>query len=291
MLVSVLGGGSTSRGVETLVINVITQGDSSETLGATITVTNNDTSSVISATTWQGIQITIEVPQYCNYTITLGNVAGYSTPQAQTYHSSPNFVRNTAFTYIGTGAYIESTDGILYTASNWSSAGKTANSVVLLTSNKQFRIALPQFGPFTSYDPENQSVRQIGSNKSESSVKADFNGEQYTTKMRTQGYAPIPDNDSYAFSKAWRYTFPNGRNTGFLPSMGYLWLMYQNKTAIANCMSAAGGSISGVLMSANFAHAEVENWEFQWLFNWDSGASTMSIQGTSHYCKPISNYK
>jgi len=100
-LASVLGG-SMSAG-ELVNISLVTNQSSSsydsDLIGATITITDNTESTILLNTTWDGTDISFEIPVPVNYTISVGSITGYKTPSSITYDSRTGRNRNLEFQY------------------------------------------------------------------------------------------------------------------------------------------------------------------------------------------------
>lgn len=73
--------GATLKGEKLNISLTSNQSDASDLIGATITVTYAGESSEY---TWNGSQITVEVPAYVEYSVAYSTVSGYSTPSAFT---------------------------------------------------------------------------------------------------------------------------------------------------------------------------------------------------------------
>ena len=138
----VLGGGSIDLSETVNITLTQVRGYDADIIGATVTVTDLDTSATLLSTTWQGNAITLDIEAVTNYKVEVGSVVGYITPSSQQYISKPSRELNITFQYGALGVFIEATDGTLYTSSSWSSSlGKTANSVVVISDMNSFRIS------------------------------------------------------------------------------------------------------------------------------------------------------
>lgn len=215
-------------------------GSSADLIGASVTITNDDTSETLFTAAWNGSTITTEIPMLTYYTVSVENIEGYLAYEPQSYQAGYQTERNISFQYRAIGAFVEATDGTLYTAAQWASSGKTANSVVLFTSQTKFRIALVESnmaihsanGSFIGYLPALSLVDAM----------ADFDGYNNTEQIIKFNAANGTNNPSYAAQYCKEYTFPDGTNKGYVMSAGQLNLLTLNKVQISECLSACGGT-------------------------------------------------
>lgn len=106
VVTSLGGGGGTGPVVypEFVTIQLTsTEGNSDSSLiGASIVVTDDDTSETIASTTWQGSDIAVPVDAGVDYTVTVGNVTGrIIRPNYQSYTAVSGLTRTITFEYIG----------------------------------------------------------------------------------------------------------------------------------------------------------------------------------------------
>lgn len=215
------------------------RGYDADIIGATVTVTDLDTSTTLLSTTWQGNAITLDIEAVTNYKVEVGSVVGYITPSSQQYISKPSRELNITFQYSALGVFIEATDGSLYTSSSWASGGKTANCVVLLTDNVRLRISLvhKQAPIHSNYNDALSTYISKPSN-----INTYYNGKNDTDKIIQFNKAYGTNNTNYAAPYCKNYTFPDGVTKGYMPSTGQLYEIGLNKTAIDQCISACGGT-------------------------------------------------
>ena len=125
-VVTSLGGGG-GKIPELLVVHLTsTDGDGDTNLiGATITITDdnivNTPDNIIYQGTWQGNDILVNVDEGIDYTINVGTVTDYFTPNSQSYTSVAVLTRNVQFKYIKT--YVD-----LGLSVKWSSGFMVYNS-------------------------------------------------------------------------------------------------------------------------------------------------------------------
>ena len=118
------------------------------------------------------------------------------------------------------GAYVEATDGTLYTASAWSGSGKTANSVVLLTDACKVRIALNHID-LPVHSNATDPIENYLIIKTSAEALIDYNGEENTDNIIRFNTAYGTNTISYAapYCRAFNFAYPQGQK-GSLPSAG-----------------------------------------------------------------------
>ena len=248
-VVTSLGGGGAAPVNPNETVNIsLTQiyGNSEDLIGAAVTITDDDTSQTILTTTWDGSTITTEIEVNTNYTVSVETISGYTHPQSVSYQAGYQTERNINFQYKSCGAFVEATDGTLYTSSNWSGSGKTANCVVLITDNFQCRISLTE--PNKAVYNYGHSVLSITSYLTPklnwADAITDFNGKENTQKL-IQFLTSVGDNNTnYAapYCDAYQFAYPSNIKA-YMASAGEGNIITQNSTAINNCLTACGGSI------------------------------------------------
>ena len=237
-----LGAGGSANPNETVNIS-LTQigGNSADLIGASITITDDYTGDTLLTAIWNGSTITTDIPMGAYYTVSVETIVGYLACADQSYLAGYQTTRNISFEYKALGAYIEATDGTLYTASSWSGSGKTANAIVLITgtdSNKNLRIGL-EIAKKKMHSGATASLRNyLTIYDTAVSAANDFDGVGNTDKIISFNAANGTNTTTYAAPWAKAYTFADGTHIGFIPSMGQLVLIYNNITAITNAFSA-----------------------------------------------------
>ena len=232
-LASVLG-----VGIEVVTISLTDSTGAIDPTGATVTITNTDLNVTLLSTTWQGEPIIANISTNTNYTVSVSAVDGVQ-PSSQSYKAGWKTARSITFDY-NFGAFIESTDHQLYRAAQWSSAGKTANAVVLITEVHSFRMALnhvilPIHSNYT--DPIENYISEV----SYDNCLVDYDGAGNTAKIIRFNAAYGTNTNSYAAPYCNNFTFPDGTTKGYLPAAGELNLWIQNRNAVRECLIACGG--------------------------------------------------
>lgn len=103
-VVTSLGGGGGSSVFPEFVTIQLTQsgGSDSALIGATVVVTNDDTSAVILSTTWQGSGIPVQIDGGVDYTVTVGSITDYIiSPNTQSHTAEGGLTRMITFIYHG----------------------------------------------------------------------------------------------------------------------------------------------------------------------------------------------
>ena len=216
-------------------------GNSSDLIGASITVTNITTGVVLLNANWNGNEITTDIDTGVSYIVSVGTIAGYLACASQSYQAAYQTERNISFQYIAYGVYIEATDGVLYTSSGWDST-KTANSVVVLNGEHNIRIALTEVQrPIHSNNNDNLSI-YLPAITDQNVAFVDYDGKGNTNKIIQFNVAYGTNTTSYAAPYSVQFAFPNGSTGGYLPAAGQSNIIFQNLTAIQNCLNACGGT-------------------------------------------------
>ena len=144
-------------------------------------------------------------------------------------------------TKIPDGVYIEGLDGKVYTVNSWFGS-YTANSVIVASGDVKFRIALTQSSSTKQIDSASKSYDYyMTAISGETAAKVDYDGAGNTAKMLL-----AQSNAYYAAGYCNSFIFPDGKTKGFLPSLGQLWLAYQNKAAVDAALRKCGGTVMGI---------------------------------------------
>ena len=191
---------------------------------------------------------------------------------------------------VSNGVFIESIDGMLYTSSNWTS-GKTANSIVVVSDSARFRMALTYPSSFVMqmstnyYEPLDAYMTAISN---QTAARADYDGAENTANI-----LKVQSSTEYAAGYCNAFTFPDGSTKGFLPSLGQLNLVYQNKTAVDVALSKCGGtamSINNNYWSSTFYGLDGE-YRLCWYLNLSNGNAFQNYNLTNNfYVRPFADY-
>lgn len=293
-LASVLGGSINPN--ETLNIS-LTQvcGDSADLIGASVTITDDDTGDTLYTATWNGTTITTEIDVNTNYTVSVETIACYLACAPQSYQAGYQTTRNISFQYRASGAFVEATDGTLYKASQWLSSGKTANSVVLITSTMQIRIAITKVDKPIGNSPTGAIENFMTAITDESAAKLDYNGKSNTDKIVQFNISEGTNTTDYAAPYCKAFTFPNGNGNAYLAASGQIWIIYQNKTEINNCLTACNGTtLASVVNTSTYSGQDPLPYRYVWQIGLSDGVfARTNGEGlkTIQQVRPISDYE
>ena len=204
----------------------------------------------------KGLSYTVQVDAY-----------GETSPASQSFTASST-ARDVDFKYscdmAPLGVWCEATDGTLLAAADWASSGKTAQSVVVITAEHQFRVGLANVEQSTCAwggrgvdintmddEYENAAVNDFDSKGNTDKIIAALNpgwdGEALTNGT-TSGHIDANTNTGTgspetkgapAAEACRRYSSGTiGAGKWDLPAFGILYLIYLNKTAINACLTA-----------------------------------------------------
>ena len=170
----------------------------------------------------------------------------------------------------GDGVYIEATNGKLFTASEWTGS-LTANSVVVISGDVSFRIALTQSSEemmiSADYsDPLEKYMTAIGD---KAQAKLDMKSAENTANIMK-----VQSGTGYAADYCNSFTFPDGKTKGLLPALGWWQTAYDNKAAIDACLSACGGTAmdtSDYHWTSTFRGTS-EDRSLCWVLKWSDGS-------------------
>lgn len=222
-------------------------GSSSDLIGASVTITDDDTGDTLFSATWNGSTITTEIEVNTNYTVSVETIVGYSHPSPQSYHAYFQNKRNISFQYASQGAYVEAIDGSLYTASTWQSSGKEVNSIVLITSQISVRI-YPTILDYTIIKPMGKANSSTDPNPATyvttvttaNEAKVDYDGYTNTQKWLKYNAATGTYTNDYAAPYATSTIFPNGVTRGYIPAAGQIYIIRKNYSIVNPCFLAIG---------------------------------------------------
>ena len=286
-VVSSLGGGSTVNFNETVNISLThVGGNSADLIGASVTITDDDSRATLYTATWTGTTLTTEINVNTNYTVSVDTISGYLTCSDQSYTASPMKVRNVEFVYRYLGVYIESTEHILYTRQNWE-ATKIANSIVIISTSAQFRIGLEEF-----LLPIHSNYTDPIENYIPATNVDDYNGSENTQKLIAFNIAYGTNTTDYAGPYSRNYVFPDGTKNGYVPAYGQLKIVSDNITEVNNCLNTCYGTAitsnynwsSNYIKPGAYMHCGVIN---------SNGLATVRIDNlgvNKAYVRPFADY-
>ena len=188
------------------------------------------------------------------------------------------------------GVYIEATDGELFTADKWTGS-LTANSVVVIQDEVQFRIALTQSSStmkiHSSYNGALENyMTAIGDT---AQAKLDMKSAENTANIMK-----LQSGTDYTAGYCNAFTFPDGKTKGLLPALGWLQTAYDNKAAVDACLAACGATA----MDTSDYHWASTFWGVNssisrrdcWLLNWLDGRVGGYYLFSSRRVRPFAAY-
>lgn len=243
-------------------------------------VTINDVTTTLTAS---GV-VSQKVPYGTSYSVSVNNKSGYDAPATQTFTASQP-ARSVSMVYkeIRLGVFIQDTTGKLWTSDAWDGSA-TPNGVAVLTDACEFVIALEQKSSIP-IDRDGYSDSVGLPIYSLSTATMNYSGPSNTTAL-ISAYGNVKY-EAAGYCRS--FTFPNGKK-GYLGSAGEWQAAYDNKSAIATCMSKAGGTAvgGGTAIGSNYYYwsstrgddylytfgGNTETSNCFWYLEWSSGSWT-----------------
>lgn len=213
------------------------------------------------------------------------------------------------------GVWCEATDGSLIAASDWATegSGKTAQSVVVITAEHQFRVGLANAynstaawgGRGTDISTMNNMYQIDAINDFDSKGNTDkiiaalnpgFNGEALTNGT-TSGHIDDdtitgtgdPATKGAPAAEACRLYSSGtiGAGKWDLPAFGIMYLIYINKTAINACLTAMGGTV--LTNDYNWTSTELSGTN-AWYIYLNNGSQFNSTKYNAFYVRAVSAF-
>lgn len=92
--------GAVPADAERLTLHLCTnQDDDTDLIGATIVITDTDANETLLSTTWSGLDISLDIDEDTNYSIAVGNVTNYATPDSKAFTALGGGVRTLNLVY------------------------------------------------------------------------------------------------------------------------------------------------------------------------------------------------
>lgn len=192
-----------------------------------------------------------------------------------------------ADTVKGGDIYIQDIKGKLWKTCDWDDSVRP-NAIAVFAKEAKFLIALTQFsseklisGSIT--DPFEIHMTAISNSIA---AKADYEGAKNTANI-----IKLQPSKHHAVGYCNAFTFPDGKTKGFMPSLGQLWIAYQNKTAVEDALSACGGdAMYRYYWSSTFWGIDDGNARRCWNFNWDDGSVCCGRLWCGNYVRPFADF-
>lgn len=142
---------------------------------------------------------------------------------------------------MNSGVYIMHYTGGIYSVDQWDTSDNSNAIAVLLITDK-CRFAISRYLDIENYIPWSESLSNVSVNGMltsayESAAKSDFNGKYHTELIVAQSTTEDSSNNAAHYCRS-QSLYGNGR--GYLPSVGELYTLWENKTAIDNALTLVG---------------------------------------------------
>jgi len=256
---------------QTEVVTVTVSADS----GASVSGQKVTINGVTSTLTASGV-VSQKIPYGTSYSVSVSSLSGYNSPATQTFTASQP-ARSVSMVYeeIRLGVFIQDTTGKLWTSSAWDGSA-TPNGVAVLTDACEFVIALSEKSNIPIDSGGYSSSMDLTMYSSISTAIKNYSGSSNTTAM----VSAYGNTSSEAAGYCRNFTFPNGKK-GYLGSAGEWQAAYDNTSAIATCMSKAGGTAidSNYYWSSTRATNLPYDYEYDtgpfncfWYLKWSNGS-------------------
>ena len=126
--------------------------------------------------------------------------------------------------------------------SEWTNAGKVANSIVVIKEPYPIRIALNESNTIihkNMTDPLNNYISIIANREA---LYNYFEGETDTEKIYSFNVVFGSNTSSYSAPYCKAFRFPNGEGGAYIPSAGEFHMIGLNWNAVNTCLSTCGGT-------------------------------------------------
>ena len=264
----------------------------------------------------------IRIPYGTEYTVEVESYQGIA-PTAQTFTASQsdrtaNFVYDCDMAPLG--VWIQTTDNLLIAAADWATEGqgKTARGVAVITADHAFLIAKEnakgESGNALAWGGYGTDVPGITNITNRDTAIQDFNFVSKTTAMiaalnpNWDGSRPASGSTSGYIDENTVVTSGNNATSGTpvaeaarwfssedvlagswnVPSMGCLYLMYLNKTAINAALTACGGT--ALTNDAHWSCTEYSS-NAAWYVSFASGSQRSNTKSNSSYLRCVAAFQ
>lgn len=177
------------------------------------------------------------------------------------------------FTIRQNGVYIQHTNGVLFTESEWTSSGYSndqANGVAVLSEECSFVIAKEYTSSNTAEWAKSKTlasgVKTVGSS---ADAILDFDGYANSTNLNNSSYP--------AAYNCINYTFPNGKK-GYLPAAGEIHTAHNNKLIVDRALDSIGGIAIGDTYNSLWSSTQHNSWGYSYSYVWGEGRAALSSQ-------------
>lgn len=183
------------------------------------------------------------------------------------------------------GAYIEATNGKLFTADKWTGS-LTPNSIVVIQDEVRFRIALTQSSGMMRINHSAGLENYMTGISDTAQAKLDMKSAENTANIMK-----LQSGTGYAAGYCNSFTFPDGKTKGLLPALGWLQTAYDNKAAVDACLAACGAT---AMDTSNYHWASTfwgtNNGCKCWLLRWSNGNVSTNNLDFGNLVRPFAEY-
>ena len=264
----------------------------------------------------------ILIPYGTNYTVEVESYQG-SAPASQSFTASQSN-RTAEFVYdcdmAPLGIWIQTTDNLLIAAADWATegAGKTARGIAVITMDHAFLVAKENAkgvsGNSLAWGGTGTDIPNITNYTNRDRAIQDFNFVYRTTEMiaylnpnwdgsrpssaKVSGYidedtvVTTGDNATSGtpVAEAARWFSSEDMEAGSwnVPSMGCLYLMYLNKSAINAALTACGGTT--LTNDTHWSCTEYSG-NYAWYINFSNGYQSTNPKSNSSFLRPVAAFQ
>ena len=224
--------------------------------------------------------IVVKIPFGKAYDIVASARAGFNLPGKQSFTAS-QAARNVSVVYkkISLGVFILSTDGSLYSESEWDQPNSSAVGVAVLTNECKFVIAPTQNGSSLVWAPHRATDSVPGVTTVTSTLNAgkDYKGVSNSSAIVSK----YKTGTNYAAGWCQNFTFRNGKR-GYLGACGEWQKACNNKDKINACMSLIGGTdIGNIFYWTSTQYSD----DGAWMVYGDGGQASSGLKNYTRFAR------
>ena len=219
-----------------------------------------------------------KIPYGTSYTVSAGNVNGYTAPSNQQFTANQNTRTVTvAYTEITNGVFIYDNQGNLTPVSSWNAGNNSkALGVAVITEDCEFVISksLPMKNAI-EWGGYGTDISELTNYSNSSSAQNDFNGQSNTNTILLNLGTSTDIAAGYCRSQSL-----NGK-TGYLPAAGELYVMWENKSDINSALQKIGAStidsaFNNLYTGSHYPWSSTEySSDYAWYLYWERSSSPL----------------
>lgn len=227
---------------------------------------------------WNGNQITQKVPFDVQYSVSVNDKEGYSTPLGKSF-TAMNAERelNMVYQYKPSGVFIQGISGTLYKETEWTKQ-EAVNGIAVITENCSFVIAHRDIDESHIWSSAKSLVSGVSVCNTMEEAIMDYNGQENTDSL-------IYNHEiSVAAPLCNSYTFPNG-SKGYLGSAGEWKAIADNFNEIDSALSKCNCQ----RMINSYWTSTQKDADNGWYFEYFSKTINYSDKMTNWYLRALSS--